>query len=59
MPDKEPIVMPAGKFAGKPLTELESTYIVFTLEKTNLVGELKQALEDELYKRFFSHLERE
>ena len=56
MPDKEPLVMPAGKFAGTPINKLESTYIVFTLEKTPLVGELKQALLDELHHRFFKHL---
>lgn len=47
-------VMPSGKYAGIPIKELESTYIVFSLENHKLVDELRQALLDELFKRFFN-----
>lgn len=47
-------VMPSGKYAGTPISELESTYIVYSLEKTKMVKDLRSAMLDELYKRFFS-----
>ena len=46
-------VMPSGKYAGDKISELESTYIVYTLEKTRMVSDLRSALLDELYNRFF------
>jgi len=45
--------MPSGKFAGQPLTELPSTYIVYSLENTNMVEALKRVLLIELHDRFF------
>ena len=53
MSDTE-ITMPLGKYAGQPLKELESTYIVFTLDNTKLVPKLKKALLEELYNRYFA-----
>ena len=46
-------IMPSGKYAGVKISELESTYIVYSLEKTNMVDDLREAMLDELYKRFF------
>jgi uncharacterized protein (DUF3820 family) len=46
-------VMPSGKFAGTPISDLESTYIVYSLEKNSPIGALKEAMLKELHKRFF------
>lgn len=48
-------VMASGKYAGTKISELESTYIVYSLEKTNMVEDLRTALLEELYKRFFKN----
>lgn len=46
-------VMASGKYAGTKISELESTYIVYQLEKAKMVDDLRDALLDELHKRFF------
>lgn len=44
--------MPYGKYAGTPITELESTFIAYTLlDKDNISIELFNALKAELLSR--------
>lgn len=47
-------VMPSGKYAGTPINKLEGTYLIYTLDNTNLVPELRKALLKELYNRYFA-----
>lgn len=46
-------IMPSGKYAGTKISDLESTYLVYQLEKAKMVEDLREAMLDELYNRFF------